>query len=299
MAPKPPGPPTIAGAINAEDLEASLLGPPTGHQGPPSGHQGPLMGPNGPQAGPIGPLGPLGPLPDHQGPPPGFGAIQLGHILSQLGPPVRPQGPPNVEQLQMMQRHLQSLGLPPTGLIGGLLPGQEPHLAPLPGGPHGHPSGDPLGIQSLASLGPHGSGPMMMPMMPFGGPPMGLLPFAAHEQAGHFFGQSPPVRPPQASPAPGSPRPPASPPHASWPPVQPPMFGGLTGPVPPFSSSSTGFPTSVLFPADPRHPHHPAQQHLQLQLRGLGDPGHHPRHDGKEKTSKHGCTSKLYSNYMF
>ena len=268
----PVPPPTISGAINAEDLEASLLGAPaSGGQG----SIGPQMGPPGSQGMPPGPPGmPPGPPlfpPGHQGPPPGFGALQLQQILSQLGPPVRPQGPgpQNLEQLQMMQRHLQSLGLPPTGIVGGLLPGQEPHMTPLPpplGGPHRHPSGDPLGIQSLANLGhaPSGSGPMMMPMMPFGLPPMGLLPFSSHEQGAMPFGHgSPSSLPPQSSPSPspGSPKPPTSPPLNPWPPVQQPqsMFGPLTsaplsGPVPPFGNRETGFPSSVLFPGDLHHP---------------------------------------------
>ena len=272
----PVPPPTISGAINAEDLEASLLGAPS------SGGQGSIgqqMGPPGSQGMPPGPPGmPPGPPlfpPGHQGgPPPGFGALQLQQILSQLGPPVRPQGPgpQNLEQLQMMQRHMQSLGLPPTGIVGGLLPGQEPHMTPLPlGGPHRHPSGDPLGIQSLANLGGHapppGSGPMMMPMMPFGLPPMGLLPFSSHEQGGGglpFGHGSPSSLPPQSSPSPspGSPKPPTSPPLNPWPPVQAPqsMFGpltsapGLSGPVPPFGNRETGFPSSVLFPGDLHHP---------------------------------------------
>ena len=212
-----PGPlrPTISGAINAEDLEASLLDPQQGQKN---------------QAAP----GPSG------APPPGFGAIQLGHILSQLGPPVRPPGQ-SLEELQAVQRHLQSLGLPPTGLLGGLLPGQEPHLLGFgpPGGP-GSQAQDPLGMQSLASLGPPG-GPMMMPMLPLGLPPMGLLPFS---QAGPVFGASPPSMPPNSSPSP-------------WPPGPGAMFGG---PVPPFAARDTGFPSSVLFPGDLRHPLAAAEQ---------------------------------------
>lgn len=206
-APGPPGP-TISGAINAEDLEASLLGSP--------------------------------PAPP-QGPPPGFGAIQLGHILSQLGPPVGPQIQ-SVEEMQMMQRHLASLGLGP---LGPPLPGQE--LLGGPMAPGRHPSGDPLGIQSLANLGPPVSGPMMMPMLPFGLPPMGLLPFS-QAPTGLQFGSSPPRLPPRSS---TSPPPSSSPLLPPWPPAQSTLFG----PVPPFSrGGDTGFPSSVLFPGDLRHP---------------------------------------------
>jgi len=153
----------------------------------------------------------------------------------------------------MMQRHLQSLRLTPNGFLGGPT-GQDPHVGPLPnlGPPHRHPSGDPLGIQSLANLGPPGSTPMMMPMMPFGLPPMGLLPFSNPSPGIHFPPSISPPPPAAHSPILGSP--PSSSSLATWPSSQPTMFGSLTGPVAPFNTRDTGFPSSVLFPGDLHHP---------------------------------------------
>merc|ERR1719204_489658 len=97
----------------------------------------------------------------------------------------------------------------------------------------------------------------MMPMMPFGLPPMGLLPFSSPDQGGAPFQHGSPSSLPSRSspsPTPGSPKPRTSAPLNPWPPVQPQaMFGPLTtaplsGPVPPFGNRETGFPSSVLFP---------------------------------------------------
>jgi len=200
------------------------------------------------------------------------------------------------EQLRtgaILPEQLRAGGILPEQLqAGGILPGQ---LRPpvMPGGrfpAFGIPSqdlrqrqvsGDPLGIQSLANMvplpldqqgqgSPNPFGPMMFPMIPFGVPQMGMFPFGAQNPAAGPMkppgamrgppGGMPPT-PTNRSPTGSSPHPPES---AAPPPLQagwPTMFGPIsTGPgVPPFTNRDTGFPSSVLFPGDLKHPLlHPA-----------------------------------------
>jgi len=332
----PVGGPKIAGAINAEDLEASFHteSSQSNASGEDSGREERGAGQD-----------------DRQGsrPPPGFGGQQqLQEILGQignLGPQMGPVGPvpvPGLLQQQLMQRHLQQLeqeqlrqqggvapggitaeqlrkggilpeqlragGIQPeqlrTGVIlpeqlraggilpeqlqaGGILPGQL--RPPMMGGGmlpgfglaqdfrQRQLSGDPLGIQSLANMAPvehQGApspfGPMMLPMIPFGMPQMGMYPFGGKNPMGLMRGPPPgglPPTPARDSPTHNSPHPPeATPPlQVGW----PTMFGPLAaGPsVPPFTHRESGFPSSVLFPGDLKHPLlHPATPPLDHYL---------------------------------
>lgn len=111
----------------------------------------------------------------------------------------------------------------------------------------------------------------MFPMIPFGVPQLGMFPFGAQNPAvgpmkplGAMRGPPGGMPPTQTrkSPTGSSPNPaesaaPPPPLQAGW----PTMFGPIsTGPgVPPFTNRDTGFPSSVLFPGDLKHPLlHPA-----------------------------------------
>jgi len=329
----PVGGPSIAGAINAEDLEASFHTESSASNvsGEDSGKEEVVQE-------------------ERQGssrPPPGFGGQQqLQEILGQIGnsgPVVGPVGQqfPGLLQHQLMQRHLQQLehehmrqqaGMMPGGITheqlrkgnilpeqlaaggilpeqlrtgailpdqlraggilpeqlqaGGILPGQL--RPPMMGGGmlsgfglaqdmrQRHLSGDPLGIQSLANMAPvdptHSPfGPMMLPMIPLGLPQMGMIPFGGQNPSvsqmnpmGFMRGPLPgglPLTPARDSPT-NSPHPTE---HTGW----PTMFGPLAaGPsVPPFTHRETGFPSSVLFPGDLKHPLlHPATPPLEHYL---------------------------------
>eukprot|EP00092_Neocalanus_flemingeri_P032761 GFUD01035632.1.p1 GENE.GFUD01035632.1~~GFUD01035632.1.p1 ORF type:complete len:1660 (-),score=542.26 GFUD01035632.1:232-5211(-) len=332
--------PKIAGAINAEDLEASFHteSSKSNVSSEDSGREE------------IG-----GGQEERQGsrPPPGFGGQQqLQEILGQigsLGPQLGPVGPvPGLLQNQLMQRHLQQLehdqmnrlgGVVPGGITadqlrkggilpeqlraGGILPEQLRTGAILPeqlraggilpeqlqaggiqpgqlrppmmGGMlpgfglaqdlrQRQLSGDPLGIQSLANMAPlehqggHSPfGPMMFPMIPFGLPQMGMFPFGGQNPnvsqmnaMGLMRGPQPgglPPTPARDSPTGNSPHPPepAPPLQTGW----PTMFGPLAaGPsIPPFTHRESGFPSSVLFPGDLKHPLlHPATPPLDHYL---------------------------------
>jgi len=329
----PVGGPSIAGAINAEDLEASFHTESSASNvsGEDSGKEEVVQE-------------------ERQGssrPPPGFGGQQqLQEILGQIGnsgPVVGPVGQqfPGLLQHQLMQRHLQQLehehmrqqaGMMPGGITheqlrkgnilpeqlaaggilpeqlrtgailpdqlraggilpeqlqaGGILPGQL--RPPMMGGGmlpgfglaqdmrQRHLSGDPLGIQSLANMAtvdPTHSpfGPMMLPMIPLGLPQMGMIPFGGQNPSvsqmnpmGFMRGPLPGGLPP--TPARDSP---TNSPHPTEPTGWPTMFGPLAaGPsVPPFTHRETGFPSSVLFPGDLKHPLlHPATPPLEHYL---------------------------------
>ena len=195
------------------------------------------------------------------------------------------------EQLRaggIMPEQLQAGGilpgqLRPPMMAGGMLPGfgfqQDLRQRQL--------SGDPLGIQSLANMvpmehqgqgSPNSFGPMMLPMIPFGLPQMGMFPFGGQNPAvpqmnpmGLMRGGFPPGGLPP-TPARESPNNSPHPPETTAPPLQtgwPTMFGPLSaGPsVPPFTHRETGFPSSVLFPGDLKHPLlHPATPPLEHYL---------------------------------
>jgi len=223
------------------------------------------------------------------------------------------------EQLRtgaILPDQLRAGGILPEQLqAGGILPGQ---LRPpvMPGGrlpAFGIPSqdlrqrqvsGDPLGIQSLANMipqpldqqgqgSPNPFGPMMFPMIPFGMPQIGMFPFGGQTPAagamkpmGLMRGPPPGGMPPataRESPTGKSPLPseaaPAPPLQVGW----PTMFGPLSsGPgVPPFTNRDTGFPSSVLFPGDLKHPLlHPAtppiDHYLDPRLSPLPTNGSNP-----------------------
>jgi len=221
------------------------------------------------------------------------------------------------EQLRtgaILPEQLRAGGILPEQLqAGGILPGQ---LRPpvMAGGrlaafgiPHQELrqrqlSGDPLGIQSLANMvplehqgqgSPNPFGPMMFPMIhPFGMPQIGMFPFGGQNPTvpqmkpmglmrGPMLGGLPPT-PARESPTGNSPHQPesAAPPlQAGW----PTMFGPLSsGPsVPPFTNRDTGFPSSVLFPGDLKHPLlHPAtpplEHYLDPRLSPLTNNGSNP-----------------------
>lgn len=203
------------------------------------------------------------------------------------------------EQLRtgaILPEQLRAGGILPEQLqAGGIMPGQlrPPMMGSglLPGFGlsqdlrQNQISVDPLGIQSLANMAPVDQqstqspfGPMMFPMIPFGLPQMGMFPFSgknsalsSSNQAGFMRGPPPvglPPSPAENSPLNNSPRPqePAPPLQPGWPST---MFGPLAAgtTVPPFTHRETGFPSSVLFPGDLKHPLlHPATPPLEHYL---------------------------------
>jgi terminal uridylyltransferase len=296
----------IVGAINAEDLEASFHTEDSVDSGVEGGDERqagrPPPGFGGQQQlqeilGQIGNTGQGGAVPSllqqqmlqrhHEqllhGVVPGITPEQLrkGGILPEQ---LRAGGilPEQLRTGAILPEQLRAGGILPEQLqAGGILPGQlRPPVLPGYSMPRQVP-GDPLGIQSLANMVPQpldhqGQGspnpfaPMMFPMIPFGLPQMGMFPFGAQNPAagpmkpmGLMRGGLPPT-PARESPT--------DPPHTVAPPLQagwPSMFGPLsTGPgVPPFTNRETGFPSSVLFPGDLKHPLlHPATPPLEHYL---------------------------------
>merc|ERR1719470_240781 len=126
-------------------------------------------------------------------------------------------------------------------------------------------SGDPLGIQSLANMvpveqgqgSPNSFGPMMLPMIPFGLPQMGMFPFGSQNPS---VSQMNPMGLMRGGPPGGLPPTPAreSPNNSPHPPETT---------APPLTHRETGFPSSVLFPGDLKHPLlHPATPPLEHYL---------------------------------
>jgi len=243
--------------------------------------------------GQVGSVGPVVPMPGSFHRPVMHGPVVPGGITPEqlLKGGIRPEqlraGGILPEQLRtgaILPEQLRAGGILPEQLqAGGILPGQlrPPSLTPgslIPGlGFHQdirqrHLSGDPLGIQSLANLAQvdhlrsaNPMGPMMLPMIPLGMHQMGMFPLSnINPVSSHQFG---PLQGISTIPTglettstsrdgQSITRSIQSDTHA--PPLQsgwPTMLGSLApGPSIPFNNHETGFPSSVLFPGDIKHP---------------------------------------------